>query len=139
MLSDTRWSLDTLVVPMPTEAVGRKARWSWTLPTLGGGVLLDHHFEATLVKRRGSRMLVEVAVTAAPDADSPMSGWEVESLLVEGHGTVWIDLARPLPERASFRVDIAMNATVVDDAGEHPMHLVAESRIGWVTRETTGR
>ncbi|MCB9681720.1 MAG: hypothetical protein H6733_09635 [Alphaproteobacteria bacterium] len=118
LFGDAGWALGLVTVPLPDAPVGRGASWTWTRPALEMGVPVDQEMTATLVQRKGDRVVLDLTVAMRASGDA--EGMQV-TLDADGTGRVWLDLARPLVSAASLSLNGGLAGGWTDDAGDHTL------------------
>lgn len=94
LLDDVAWALDSVVIPLPEEAVGVGARWSWTRDASEQGVAIRESLSAELLELRGDKVVVKLTTHGEADA-TVVADIAIGGLTLSGTGTVWLDLRRP--------------------------------------------
>lgn len=95
-------------IMFPEEPVGEGAVWT-VHQEVTGGVTLDQVTTATLTKREGDRLTIELTVEQTPKSSSwalpnDTGTLSIEDYLMEGNGTITFDLGLPLPVAGSITV-----------------------------------
>ncbi|CRY77291.1 hypothetical protein SAMN05421776_1104 [Nocardia farcinica] len=95
-------------IMFPDEPVGEGAVWR-VHQKVTGGVTLDQVTTATLTRREGDRLTIELAVTQTPKSTSwtlpnDAGTLDIEDYVMEGNGTITVDLGLPLPVAGSITV-----------------------------------
>lgn len=116
MLDQLKQSFDSMVVPLPTEAVGVGAVWQ-SVARLKAGAEVVQFSRYTLKKREGTviELVSELTQLAAARAMSvPGNGTtgKLEEFRSSGKGSVHADLRKLVPERASGDVTGHVVSTV---------------------------
>lgn len=94
LLDDVAWALDSVAIPLPDEAVGVGARWSWTRDASEQGVAIRESLSAELLELRGEKAVIKLTTRGEADA-TVVAGIQIGGLTISGTGTVWLDLRRP--------------------------------------------
>lgn len=95
-------------VAFPDEPVGEGAIWR-VRQEVTGGVTLDQVTTATLTKREGNRLTIELNVTQKPKSTvwnlpNNAGTLDVQDYVMTGNGTITVDLGLPLPVSGSITV-----------------------------------
>ena len=95
-------------IAFPDEPVGEGATWT-VRQEVSGGVALDQVTTATLTKREGDRLTIELHVTQTPKSptwDLPNSAGtlDIQDYVMAGNGTITVDLGLPLPVAGTITV-----------------------------------
>nr|WP_245746524.1 hypothetical protein [Nocardia altamirensis] len=95
-------------IAFPDLPVGEGAVWT-VQQEVSGGVVLDQVTTATLTKRDGDRLTIELDVIQKPKSavwNLPNNaGWlDIQDYVMQGNGTITVDLGLPLPVAGSITV-----------------------------------
>lgn len=95
-------------IMFPVEPVGEGAVWT-VHQQVTGGVMLDQITTATLTRREGDRLTIELHVTQTPRSSvwtlpNDTGTLHIEDYVMEGTGTITVDLGLPLPVAGSITV-----------------------------------
>jgi hypothetical protein len=94
LLDDMAWALDAVAIPLPDQAVGVGARWSWTRDVSEQGVAIRESLRAELLDLRGDKAVIKLTIDGKADP-TVVAGIAIGGLTITGSGTVWLDLRRP--------------------------------------------
>ncbi|WSV86595.1 hypothetical protein OHA42_15895 [Nocardia sp. NBC_01009] len=88
-------------IAFPDQPVGEGAVWT-VRQEVTGGVALDQVTTATLTKREGDRLTIELEVTQQPQTSVWMmpnnaGTLDIQDYVMQGTGTITVDLGLPLP------------------------------------------
>ncbi|MBF6174168.1 hypothetical protein IU476_22120 [Nocardia blacklockiae] len=95
-------------IAFPTEPVGEGAVWT-VHQQVSGAVPLEQVTTATLTKREGDRLTIELDVTQTPksnvwDLPNNAGSLDIADYRMRGTGTITVDLGLPLPVAGSVTV-----------------------------------
>lgn len=95
-------------VTFPDQPVGEGAVWT-VQQEVDGGVALEQVTTATLTKRDGDRLTIELAVTQKPKSSvwtlpNNAGTLDIKDYVMQGAGTITVDLGLPLPVAGSITV-----------------------------------
>ncbi|WP_255649504.1 hypothetical protein [Nocardia australiensis] len=95
-------------IAFPDQPVGEGAVWT-VHQEVTGGVALDQVTTATLTKRDGNRLTIELEVTQTPKSKvwtlpNNAGTLDIEDYVMQGSGTITVDLGLPLPVSGSITV-----------------------------------
>ncbi|MEV4128547.1 hypothetical protein [Nocardia sp. NPDC049707] len=95
-------------ITFPDQPVGEGAVWT-VRQEVDGGVALDQVTTATLTKREGDRLTIELDVTQKPKSPvwslpNDAGTLDIKDYVMQGSGTITVDLGLPLPVAGSITV-----------------------------------
>ncbi|WP_405168147.1 hypothetical protein OG203_39400 [Nocardia sp. NBC_01499] len=95
-------------IAFPDQPVGEGAVWT-VQQEITGGVTLEQVTTATLTKRDGDRLTIELDVTQQPKSaewnlPNNAGKLDIEDYVMQGNGTITVDLGLPLPVSGSITV-----------------------------------
>ncbi|MFR9753110.1 hypothetical protein ACL02S_19025 [Nocardia sp. 004] len=95
-------------IAFPGEPVGEGAVWT-VRQDVASGVLLDQVTTATLTKREGDRLTIELHVTQTPKSlvwtlPNHAGTLDIRDYVMQGTGVITVDLGLPLPVSGSITV-----------------------------------
>ncbi|MGY4102166.1 hypothetical protein ACW2Q0_21820 [Nocardia sp. R16R-3T] len=95
-------------ITFPDQPVGEGAVWT-VRQEVDGGVALDQVTTATLTKREGDRLTIELEVTQKPKSQvwslpNNAGTLDIKDYLMQGSGTITVDLGLPLPVAGTITV-----------------------------------
>jgi hypothetical protein len=95
-------------IAFPDQPVGEGAVWT-VRQEVTGGVALDQVTTATLTKREGDRLTIELEVTQTPKSPvwllpNNAGTLDIQDYVMHGTGTITVDLGLPLPVAGSITV-----------------------------------
>ncbi|WP_433663490.1 hypothetical protein ACQPW1_16015 [Nocardia sp. CA-128927] len=95
-------------IAFPDQPVGEGAVWT-VVQEIGGGVTLEQVTTATLTKRDGDRLTIELDVTQQPKSavwnlPNNAGKLDIQDYVMQGNGTITVDLGLPLPVSGSITV-----------------------------------
>ncbi|MFI6778303.1 hypothetical protein [Nocardia sp. NPDC050412] len=95
-------------ITFPDQPVGEGAVWT-VRQEVDGGVALDQVTTATLTKREGDRLTIELEVTQKPKSQvwplpNNAGTLDIKDYVMQGSGTITVDLGLPLPVAGSITV-----------------------------------
>ncbi|MEU0506860.1 hypothetical protein [Nocardia sp. NPDC005998] len=95
-------------ITFPDQPVGEGAVWT-VRQEVDGGVALDQVTTATLTKRDGDRLTIELEVTQQPKSPvwtlpNNAGTLDIKDYVMQGAGTITVDLGLPLPVAGSITV-----------------------------------
>ncbi len=114
LLDNLGSQMEQIVVPLPQEEIGPGARWTVETGVDSGGIEITTAAEYTLVERRGSALVIDVALTQTGDPQDAAPGVHVDSLDGSGTGRVVIDPHRLAPRSSRSETESSMVMTVED-------------------------
>jgi hypothetical protein len=120
LLQGMSQSFESMVTPLPNEAVGVGARWQVLTRTASGGADLLQSAIYTLKSRTGTRAVLSVQLTQlaandtihAPGMPAGMSA-KVKAFNSGGTGTTNVDLKSVVPESGDMALKVGMDIQVV--------------------------
>ncbi|WP_433714745.1 hypothetical protein ACQP2U_12155 [Nocardia sp. CA-084685] len=95
-------------ITFPDQPVGEGAVWT-VRQEVDGGVALDQVTTATLTKREGDRLTIELEVNQKPKSQvwslpNNAGNLDIKDYIMQGSGTITVDLGLPLPVAGSITV-----------------------------------
>ncbi|MFJ2838917.1 hypothetical protein [Nocardia sp. MH4] len=120
-------------IAFPDAPVGVGAVWT-VHQEITGGVTLDQITTATLTSRDGDRLTIDLQVTQTPTDKVWMlpnnaGSLDIEGYVMEGTGTITVDLGLPLP--VSGAIDVGGQQTYRDARSVSTLVQTQSTRVSW--------
>ncbi|MFD5180792.1 MULTISPECIES: hypothetical protein [unclassified Nocardia] len=120
-------------IAFPDAPVGVGAVWT-VHQEITGGVTLDQITTATLTSRDGDRLTIDLQVTQTPTEKVWMlpnnaGSLEIEGYVMEGTGTITVDLGLPLP--VSGAIDVGGQQIYRDARSVSTLVQTQSTRVSW--------
>ncbi|MFC4376026.1 hypothetical protein ACFO5K_18145 [Nocardia halotolerans] len=120
-------------IAFPDEPVGLGAVWT-VHQQITGGVTLDQIATATLVSRDDGRLTIDLEVSQTPTdtvwtLPNDAGALEIEGYVMEGTGTIIVDLGLPLP--VSGAIEVGGQQTYRDPRSVSTLVQTQSTRISW--------
>ncbi|MEU7633948.1 hypothetical protein AB0C34_28905 [Nocardia sp. NPDC049220] len=120
-------------IAFPDQPVGEGAVWT-VRQEVTGGVALDQITTATLTRREGDRLVIELTVTQTPK--SPMwnlpnnaGALDIRDYVMQGAGTITVDLGLPLPVAGS--ITVGGHQAYRDPHSESMLQQTIDTQVSW--------
>ncbi|WP_071927295.1 hypothetical protein [Nocardia mangyaensis] len=120
-------------IAFPDEPVGVGAVWT-VHQEINGGVSLDQVTTATLVGRDGDRLTIDLQVSQTPTDSvwllpNDAGALDIEGYVMEGVGTITVDLGLPLP--VSGTIEVGGQQTYRDSYSASTLVQTQSTRVSW--------
>ncbi|WP_345497156.1 hypothetical protein [Nocardia callitridis] len=120
-------------IAFPDEPVGEGATWT-VRQDVSGGVALDQVTTATLTKREGDRLTIELKVRQTPksstwDLPNNAGTLDIQDYSMDGNGTITVDLGLPLPVSGS--ITVGGHQSYRDPHSASVLQQTIETQVSW--------
>ena len=107
MMESTTHSVEQLSSPLPSEPVGKGAKWVLSQNTMQNGIKINQKTTFTLVSLKGNKGVLKLdIVQTAPKQKAKMNGMEVDvvSMKSTGKGEVKLNTNQIVPDSSSVNI-----------------------------------
>ena len=107
MMESTTHSVEQLSSPLPSEPVGKGAKWVLSQNTMQNGIKINQKTTFTLVSLKGNKGVLKLdIVQTAPKQKAKMNGMEVDvmSMKSTGKGEVKLNINQIVPDSSSVNI-----------------------------------
>nr|WP_245559892.1 hypothetical protein [Nocardia asiatica] len=120
-------------IAFPDEPVGEGAVWT-VRQEVTGGVLLDQVTTATLSKREGDRLTIELHVTQKPKSPvwnlpNNAGTLDIRDYVMQGTGIITVDLGLPLPVAGS--ITVGGHQAYRDPNSDSTLRQTIDTQVSW--------
>ncbi|MFD0362464.1 hypothetical protein ACFQZZ_13540 [Nocardia sp. GCM10030253] len=120
-------------IAFPDQPVGEGAVWT-VRQEVTGGVTLDQVTTATLTKREGDRLTIELEVTQTPKSSvwampNNAGTLDIQDYVMQGTGTITVDLGLPLP--VSGAITVGGHQAYRDSRSDSVLRQTINTQVSW--------
>ncbi|MFC9895559.1 hypothetical protein ACFVMC_17895 [Nocardia sp. NPDC127579] len=120
-------------VRFPDEPVGEGAVWT-VHQEVDGGVTLDQVTTATLTRREGNRLIIDLNVTQIPKSKvwtlpNNAGTLDIQDYVMQGQGTITVDLGLPLP--VSGMITVGGHQAYSDPHSDSDLQQTITTQVSW--------
>ncbi|MFI6216124.1 MULTISPECIES: hypothetical protein [Nocardia] len=120
-------------IAFPDQPVGEGAVWT-VRQEVTGGVILEQITTATLTKREGDRLTIELDVTQQPKSKvwnlpNDAGKLDIQDYVMQGTGTITVDLGLPLPVAGS--ITVGGHQAYHDPRSESVLQQTIDTQVSW--------